>query len=417
MHQGVIGSVSVRVVLGSDSDLDGLPDDYERARTCLDPIRVDSGDDPDGDGVTTVAEFLAGSEPCIADTDGDGLDDGTELGSRLNPSVPDSDGDGLLDGDEVTRGCDPLNRDGDADGLPDGVEVRLAGDCTDASPLADNDGDGLINLDEVQLFTDPANPDTDDDGLLDGAEVLAGTDPLVADGAPPVTVNLADLSQFALNGRAAGANSPPVVVGGQPVLRIADFGCTSGSAFLTRTIRLREDLRDSVFSTHFLFQLGGGDGGDGLTFTFARSPFSLGSSGGFLGYHGIGPSLAVEFDTFNNGGGFGDSDASHVGIDINGNIASVVARFVPGPLDNGAVWYVWIDYDGPTLTLQLRISQSPLRPTEPYLSYTVDLPTLLGQDEAFMGFTAGTCAATNTHDIRYWNYRNSLGPGPSSSFP
>ena len=65
-----------------DDDLDGLPDDWERANS----IAVDGAiaahfaeGDPDFDGADNQAEYLAKSDPLKADSDGDGVNDGMEI--------------------------------------------------------------------------------------------------------------------------------------------------------------------------------------------------------------------------------------------------------------------------------------------------------------------------------------------------
>ena len=84
-----------------DSDGDGISDAVETA-VGLDPNDpTDAAEDLDGDGLTNLEEFLAG----------------TDLQS------PDTDGDGLTDREEVQdTGTDPLNPDTDGDGMPDGVD-------------------------------------------------------------------------------------------------------------------------------------------------------------------------------------------------------------------------------------------------------------------------------------------------------
>ena len=196
-YEGVIATIALEVALSSDSDSDGLPDDYEVANPCLDPLVPDANADLDGDGLTNQEEFDLGTNPCVADTDNDGLNDGQEIIIGSNPLVADTDGDGLDDGQEQDPTADTdgdgliniLDPDSDNDGLPDGVEVALGLDPLDSdsdndnSPdgIEDTDGDGLPNFEEVQEGTDPGNPDTDGDGVNDGAEIVASCDPLVPD--------------------------------------------------------------------------------------------------------------------------------------------------------------------------------------------------------------------------------------------
>jgi len=65
--------------------------------------------DPDGDGLTTTKELLAGTDPNRSDTDDDGLTDKEELNIwKTDPLDADTDDDTFADGDEVRHGFNPL---------------------------------------------------------------------------------------------------------------------------------------------------------------------------------------------------------------------------------------------------------------------------------------------------------------------
>ena len=114
--------------------------------------------------------------------------------------------------------------------------------------------------------------------------------------------------------------------------------------------------------------------------------------------------LAVEFDTGNTGS-FDPDDtmATHVGIDTSaqGSLARVkVPRFngsvttigQPGPgID---LRYVWIEYDGPTDTLEVYFAATDQQPATPTVSAQVDLDQLFGGvTDLWTGWTAGTGSA------------------------
>ncbi|MCA1959123.1 MAG: hypothetical protein LDL14_11425 [Nitrospira sp.] len=225
-----------------------------------------------------------------------------------------------------------------------------------------------------------------------------------------IVINYPDFSSVSgltLNGDAAQVGN---------VLRVApaQFG-QAGSAFSTTPVTLSSN---ASFSTYFQFRFtnpgglcdGQGCGADGLTFTVQTVANNVGGGGGGIGYAGISPSIAVEFDNWNNGSIDGNS-SNHAGINVGGDVDSVVlAEITEADLNAGDIWNAWVDYDGTTHALEARLSLSNIRPSAPLLSHTIDLASTLGSPNVFVGFTSGTGAAFANHDVLSWVLDNSYHP-------
>lgn len=80
----------------------------------------------------------------------------------------------------------------------------------------------------------------------------------------------------------------------------------------------------------------------------------------------------------------------------------VRADLLPVQLDIGAIFHTWVDYNGASDLLEVRLGLTDLRPTSALMSYNVDLASLLGSTNAYMGFTSGTGSVGSYHDIRNW---------------
>lgn len=147
----------------SDSDGDGLPDQYEAANG-LDPGSAEGVNgaegDLDGDLSPNIEEFERKTDPQNKDSDEDGVIDGEETNT------------GLWEGPD-RRGTDPLNPDSDGDGLSDLVET--------------NTGDFADSMD---TGTDPNQQDTDGDSFRDNREIFFGTDPNADDSVPVISTAL-----------------------------------------------------------------------------------------------------------------------------------------------------------------------------------------------------------------------------------
>lgn len=228
--------------------------------------------------------------------------------------------------------------------------------------------------------------------------------------AAALVINYPDFSSTAglqVNGNAAQVGN---------VLRVTPSTFSQGgSVFSTNTVSLASS---ASFSTYFQFRFtnpggacdGQGCGADGLAFVVQTLSNNVGGIGGGIGYAGIGNSLGIEFDTWNNGGIDGNS-SNHVGIDVNGDVNSLLrAEVTEADMNNGAVWNAWIDYNGATNLLEVRLTQSLVRPSTAMLSLVRNIALDLGSTNAFVGFTSGTGAAFANHDVLNWQLEDNFRP-------
>jgi hypothetical protein len=157
---------------------------------------------------------------------------------------------------------------------------------------------------------------------------------------------------------------------------------------------------------------GGISPADGIAFVLQTVNNNVGGAGGGLGYVGIANSVAVEFDTFNNGPAFGDPNGNHVAIDTGGNLNgsgvivngqsncanTATVAGTPNCMANGDIWSVWIDYDGTTLQVALA-DNSTDRPRASSTRRSIFHPS--GSTSAFIQATGAT-GADLSQDILNW---------------
>lgn len=229
-------------------------------------------------------------------------------------------------------------------------------------------------------------------------------------------------------------------VGGNELNLTDSNGGETGAAYSNSTISLGAN---DTFSTTFQFQItnvGGIDPADGFTFVLAAGNSGLGGSGQGLGYEGVGNSVAIEFDTYDNGDADGDS-SNHVALDIDGHVADGSAQSDQaltnvygqqscdfgggsnytraGCLSNGDVWTATIGYDGSALSVQVS-DPSESGPDTVISSYPINISNFLGTDTAYVGFTAGDASGYEQHSILNWQFADdtslasSIVPEPSS---
>ncbi len=303
-------------------------------------------------------------------------------------------------------------------GAPDNANAIVVGDYYNSNTLMFGDVnsgtlyaatlDSNREVSNVQVFDSDNRYVVDmkmgPDGKLYGVNLVSGNILRWEPDASPTNLNanlndFADLASLNLNGSAAGINNR---------LRLTDTNpFQAGSTYLTQALQIDGD---TSFSSQFQFQISGGQGNggaDGFSFVLQNSSAettALGSSGGDLGYAGIGNSLAVEFDTYDNGSR--DINGNHLSILRNGNVdAALKTANAPFNLNGGTALTAWVDYSGTTNQLEVYLSNNSVKPSNALLTEELALDAFLG-NQAYVGFTAGTGGLANNHDILNWSFNS-----------
>ena len=175
------------------------------------------------------------------------------------------------------------------------------------------------------------------------------------------TVTFPDFSTT--TGLTLSANAATATTADGAVLRLTPAKeSQSGSAFGTELIGVHQ------FTSSFSFRMtnaggitdcNGRKGADGFTFTVQPVSHSIGSNGGGLGIEAVNPAVSVEFDTFCNS--MIDTSSSHVGVDINGDVHSVITQDINPAMNDGNRWYAWVEYNGVKLTVRVSADRRPAR--------------------------------------------------------
>ena len=244
--------------------------------------------------------------------------------------------------------------------------------------------------------------------------------------------NFNDVSALALNGVATQSTG---LSGEQSTLSITPPVRGSAGSFYYNSAQ-RVDLG---FTTDFHFRVRdrAGTGSDGLTFIVqGQGANALGGTGGAIGFGtnlafpttptntGISNSLAVVFDTWDNSANWATIPGanvisvqnSHLGasspntpsaIDSLGGVA------VSGAFNDGATHLVRVTYVPGIMSIYYDNLATPALTVPVNLSNALNL---IGGQNAFVGFTAGTGALINVerHEIRDWTF-GSVAPAPGAA--
>lgn len=195
-------------------------------------------------------------------------------------------------------------------------------------------------------------------------------------------------------------------------------GGQAGSIFSNARVPIRS------FSTTFQIQMvpGSNPMADGMTFTIqGNNPTALGPSGGGLGYgpdhrgpeRGIRNSVAIKFDLYSNEG----EGINSTGIFTDGRAPTLREAGLPPSIPDQSVdlsgtpinlhsqhpFNVSMTYNGTTLSVTITDTVTMGSATQ---NYTVDIPSFVGGNIAYVGFTAGTGGLTAVQDVRSWRFQS-----------
>ncbi len=158
---------------------------------------------------------------------------------------------------------------------------------------------------------------------------------------------------------------------------------------------------DFVIEGTMNFGTNDGNGADGIAFVFQPICSGLGSAGGGIGFYGVNPSLAVEFDTWQNGAGeLNDPAADHIALIKNGNLNHSSAGNLYGPislsnLEDGNSHSFKIEWMAGLQTLEVTLDNVK------HISYSLDaVHDIFGDNpNVYWGFTAATGSYANSQTV------------------
>jgi hypothetical protein len=175
---------------------------------------------------------------------------------------------------------------------------------------------------------------------------------------------------------------------------------TDGNLYETTSAYYTNLVNVQSFTTDFTFQQLNA-AGDGFTFTIGNHGLgSIGGGGAGLGYSGITSSIAIKFDLYNNAG----EGVNSTGLYTNGAMPTTPSINLANTgidLHSGDLMAVHLTYDGKNLTLSITDTVT-LASWSTY--FAVDIPTIVGANTAYVGFTAASGAHTANQKIMSWTY-------------
>ncbi len=205
-----------------------------------------------------------------------------------------------------------------------------------------------------------------------------------------------------------GFSSTGLSLNGGATINGASLQLTDGGQQEARSAFFTTPLNVASFTTDFDFQEVNAIA-DGFTFTIQNQGVTaIGSPGAGLGY-GVQPngtlasikkSVAVKFDLHSNNGEGNDS----TGLYLNGASPTLPATDLTSTgvvFTSGHPMHAHITYNGTTLAMTLTDKTTSKTAN---VSYSVNIPSVVGASTAYFGFTGGTGGSSATQNVLDWTY-------------
>jgi len=211
------------------------------------------------------------------------------------------------------------------------------------------------------------------------------------------------------------ASTGLVILNGSAQLNDSRLQLTNGGAGENSAAWYKAPVSVKSFTNDFTFQLSN-PSADGITFAIQNSATGSGAMGGNgyqLGYGTIPNSIGIKFDLYNSAGEGPDS----TGLYVNGANPTVPAIDLSSTginLHSDDAMAVHMTYDGTTLTMKITdMVTSAVWST----SWTINIPTTIGSNTAYVGFTGATGGLTASQKILTWSFVSSAPSTTTAATP
>ena len=285
--------------------------------------------------------------------------------------LPDNDNDCVTDNVDLDDDNDGIYDEEEGDGDIDGDGIINSFDL-------DSDGDGCFDVIEAGFG------DGDDDGILCVSPVIVDTLGVVTRCDGQLQCSPLNTTNYNMVG------SAQFISADSSYLLTEEIGNQSGAVWSLETVDLSKG-----FEVEAKLNLGSltYNGADGIAFVLQPLSSNQGSSGGGIGYMGIAPSLAVEFDTWRNSSDPFVND--HAAVHINGDISGFQNEVDLGEIEDGLYHDLLIKWNKSTNTLEVMWDGKLI------ISYENDIITNVFDENpnVYYGFTAATGGSMNNQSV------------------